>query len=105
RYENHRRNDLQGTTPHQRLLKQGTTIMHNQQQPGTNSMAANTNVSRIFRLTSLAAAASISVILTGCGLSPGMHMEKPAQLVETSNDQGDSATLTKIPITTIHAAL
>ena len=79
--------------------------MHNQQQPGTNSMAANTNVSRIFRLTSLAAAASISVILTGCGLSPGMHMEKPAQLVETSNDQGDPATTTNIPITTIDAAL
>ncbi|SPB15855.1 putative polysaccharide export protein [Caballeronia novacaledonica] len=84
---------------------QGTTIMHNQQQPGTTSMAANTNVSRIFRLTSLAAAASISVILTGCGLAPGMHMEKPAALVETSNDQGDPATTTNIPITTIDAAL
>ena len=75
---------------------QGTTIMHNQQQPGTTSMAANTNVSRIFRLTSLAAAASISVILTGCGLAPGMHMEKPAALAAPAATPEDIVLLREI---------
>jgi polysaccharide biosynthesis/export protein len=84
---------------------QGTTIMHNQQQPGTTSLAANTNVSRIFRFTSLAAAASICALMTGCGLAPGMHFDKPAQLVETSNDQGDPASTVDIPITPIDLSL
>jgi polysaccharide export outer membrane protein len=84
---------------------QGTTIMHNQQQPGTTSMAANTNVSGIFRLTSLAAAASLCVLFAGCGLAPGMKMDTPAQLVETSNDQGDPATTMNIPITPIDLSL
>lgn len=79
--------------------------MHNQQQPGTTSMAANTNVSRIFRLTSLAAAASFTVLFAGCGLAPGMHFEQPAQLVETSNDQGDPASTVNIPITPIDLSL
>ncbi|SAK69762.1 polysaccharide export protein [Caballeronia ptereochthonis] len=84
---------------------QGTTIMHNQQQPGTASMAANTNVSGIFRLTSLAAAASFCAIFAGCGLAPGMHFESPPQLVETSNDQGEPATAQNIPITNIDLSL
>jgi len=84
---------------------QGTTIMHNQQQPGTTSMAANTNVSGVFRLSSLAAAASFCVIFAGCALAPGMHMEKPAALAETSNEQGDPATAVNIPITPIDLTL
>ncbi len=84
---------------------QGTTIMHNQQQPGTTTMAANTNVSGVFRLSSLAAAASLCVIFAGCALAPGMHMEKPAALAETSTDQGDTATAVNIPITPIDLSL
>ncbi len=84
---------------------QGTTIMHNQQQRGTTSMAANNNVSGVFRLSGLAAAASLCVIFAGCALAPGMHMEKPAALAETSNDQGDPATTVNIPITPIDLSL
>src|SRR3954454_16487032 len=84
---------------------QGTTIMHNKQQPGTTTMAANTNVSGVFRLSSLAAAASLCVIFAGCALAPGMHMEKPAALAETSTDQGDTATAVNIPITPIDLSL
>ena len=68
-------------------------------------MAANTNVSGIFRLTSLAAAASFVVLFAGCAAAPGMHFDQPAQLPETSNDQGDPATTMNIPITPIDLSL
>ncbi|WP_409014955.1 polysaccharide biosynthesis/export family protein [Caballeronia sp. LP006] len=81
--------------------------MHNQQQPGSISMAANIQMSKSsgFRLSSLAAAATLCVVMAGCGLAPGMKMEKPAALVETSTDQGDPATTVNIPITPIDLSL
>jgi polysaccharide biosynthesis/export protein len=86
-------------------MQKGTTIMQNVQQPGTTHMAANTNLSGFFRLSSLAAAASLCVIFAGCGLAPGMHMDKPAALTETSNADGDPATAQNIPITPIDLTL
>lgn len=62
-------------------------------------------MSGIFRLTSLAAAALFCVLFAGCGLAPGMHFDKPAQLLETSNDQGDPASTVNIPITPIDLSL
>jgi polysaccharide biosynthesis/export protein len=84
---------------------QGTTIMHNVQQPGTTTMAANLNVSKLFRVSSLAAAASLCVLFAGCGAAPGMHFDKPAALAETSTADGDVATAQNIPITPIDLSL
>jgi polysaccharide biosynthesis/export protein len=79
--------------------------MQNVQQTGTTSMAAKYNVSGLFRLSSLAAAASLCVIFAGCGLAPGQRMQTPAALAETSNADGETATAQNIPITPIDLSL
>ena len=91
-------------TPHQRLLTQGTTNMLIQKQTSTTSLATNRGVPA-FRLGALAAAATLCTLFAGCGLAPGMRMQTPATLVETSNDAGDPATEVNIPITPIDLSL
>jgi polysaccharide biosynthesis/export protein len=44
-------------------------------------------------------------MLSACGLSPGMHMVTPPELVETSTAGGDPATQVQIPITPIDLSL
>jgi polysaccharide export outer membrane protein len=75
-----------------------------QQQTSTTSLAAKRGVSG-FRLGTLAAAATLCALFAGCGLAPGMRMQTPATLVETSNDAGDPASEVNIPITPIDLSL
>jgi polysaccharide biosynthesis/export protein len=75
-----------------------------QKQTGTTSLATNRGVPA-FRLGALAAAATLCTLFAGCGLAPGMRMQTPATLVETSNDAGDPATEVNIPITPIDLSL
>jgi polysaccharide export outer membrane protein len=78
--------------------------MHNQKPLGTTSLASLRGVSA-FKFGGLAAAALLCALTSGCGLAPGMKMHTPATVVETSNDNGDPATETQIPITPIDMAL
>jgi polysaccharide biosynthesis/export protein len=75
-----------------------------QKQTSTTSPETNRGVPA-FRLGALAAAATLCTLFAGCGVAPGMRMQTPATLVETSNDAGDPATEVNIPITPIDLSL